>query len=418
MNILDVAVKDLKRVFRSVFALIMMFGAPLLIAGLLYFAFGGLASGNGSFTLARTRIVIANLDQISSSASSFKAGDMLIKFLQNEDLSDVLELTMAPDEVSARSAVDRQQADVALIIPANFTQAALTSEQNAAVLLYQDPTLTIGPGIVKDLVNHFMDGFSGAKIAAKVTSATIEKNGAQPDPSLAEQATTQYASYLESASHAAAIHVTSTSGNTEQATSHLTMIGPIMAGMLIFFVFFMGANGAESIIREHEEGTLARLFTTPASALVILAGKFVGVLVTLLIQATVLIAASALIFHISWGKPVSVGLATFGLIVAATGFGVMLMSFIKSTRQTGPVLGGVLTLTGMLGGLITNGIPNIPEIMDKIALTTPQGWAMHAWKLSLAGSSVGAIILPVLVLVALGAVFFMIGLTLFRRRFI
>jgi ABC-2 type transporter. len=418
MNIIDVAVKDLRRVFRSVFALIMMFGAPLLIAGLLYFAFGGLASGSGSFTLARTRVIIANLDQINPSASSFKAGDMLIKFLQNEDLTDILELTMAPDEVSARSAVDRQQADVALIIPANFTQAALTPDQNAAVLLYQDPTLTIGPGIVKDLVNHFMDGFSGAKIAAEVTHAAAQASGSRPDLSLSAWASQQYATYLESSSHAAALHNTSPSGSTEQTASGLAMIGPIMAGMMIFFVFFMGANGAESIIREHEEGTLSRLFTTPASAITILGGKFVGVFVTLVIQTTVLLAASALIFHISWGEPLSVGLATFGLIVAATGFGVMLMSFIKSTRQTGPILGGVLTLTGMVGGLITNGIPNIPAIMDKIALTMPQGWAMHTWKLTLAGSNAGAIILPVMVLLILGALFFTVGLMLFRRRFI
>ena len=418
MNIIDVAVKDLKRVFRSVFALIMMFGAPLLIAGLLYFAFGGLASGSGSFTLARTRVIIANLDQISPSASSFKAGDMLIKFLQNEDLTDILELTMAPDEASARSAVDHQQADVALIIPASFTQAALTPDQNAAVLLYQDPTLTIGPGIVKDLVNHFMDGFSGAKIAAKVTNAAAQASGSGPDPSLSEWASVQYASYLESSDHTAALHITSPSGQSEQATSRLSMIGPIMAGMMILFVFFMGANGAESIIREHEEGTLSRLFTTPASAITILGGKFVGVFVTLVIQTTVLLAASALIFHISWGEPLSVVLATFGLIAAATGFGVMLMSLIKSTRQTGPILGGVLTLTGMVGGLITNGIPNIPAIMDKIALTMPQGWAMHTWKLTLAGSSAGAIILPVMVLVILGALFFTVGLMLFRRRFI
>jgi hypothetical protein len=66
-----------------------------------------------------------------------------------------------------------------------------------------------------------------------------------------------------------------------------------------------------------------------------------------------------------------------GLIVAATGFGVMLMSFIKNTRQTGPVLGGVLTITGMIGGLFSNGMPNIPAAMDKVALSMPQGWAMH-----------------------------------------
>lgn len=417
MNVMDVALKDLKRVFRSPFALIMMFGAPLLIAGLLYFAFGGLMSGSGSFNLSRTRVVIANLDQANAETSRFKAGDMLIQFLQEESLADVLEITIAPDEASARSAVDHQKADVALIIPANFTAAALTPDQKASVLFYQDPTLTIGPGIVKDLVNHFMDGFSGAKIAANITSLSAQQSGTQPDPKLSEWAAMQYAAYLEDSDHGEALHIVSPAGDSQQSESQPTMMGPLMAGMMVFFVFFMGANGAESIIREQEEGTLARLFTTPNSTLTILAGKFVGVFVTLVMQTAVLLAASALIFQITWGKPLAVLLSTLGLIMAATGFGVMVMSFIKSTRQTGPVLGGVMTITGALGGLFSNGIPNLPEAMDKIALFVPQGWAMQTWKLSLAGNSAGSILLPALVLIALGILFFAVGLSLFRRRF-
>lgn len=415
MNILVVATKDLKRVFRSVFALIMMFGAPLLIAGLLYFAFGGLASGGDAFTLAKTRLVIANLDQAGSMGSPFKAGEMLISFLQNKDLSNILEIQMASSETSARSAVDQQKADVALIIPVNFTQAALTPDQKAAVVLYQDPTLTIGPGIVKDLVNHFMDGFSGAKIAAKVTTDSARSLAS---PQMSEQASRQYAAYLKSSDHGAALHMVSPSGQTEQESSRMSMIGPIMAGMMILFVFFMAANGAESIIREQEEGTLARLFTTPTSASTVLSGKFIGVFATLVIQVAVLLATSAFLFHISWGHPLSVLLATFGLIIAATGFGVMLMSLIKSTRQAGLILGGVLTITGMIGGLINNGIPNVPKIMDTIALSMPQGWAMHAWKLSLAGNGPNVLIFPTLVLVLLGCVFFVIGLSQFRRRFV
>jgi ABC-2 type transport system permease protein len=414
MNILVVAFKDLRRVFRSVFALVMMFGAPLLIAGLLYFAFGGLVGGNDSFTMARTRLVIANLDQAGSSENPFQAGGMLVSFLQNQDLRDILEITMASDETSARSAVDQQQADVALIIPPNFTQAALAPAQKAAVVLYQDPTLTIGPGIVKDLVNHFMDGFSGAKIAAKVTT---DAAGSLAGPQMSEFASRQYAAYLEGSDHGAALHLVSPSGQAEHGSARMAMIGPIMAGMMILFVFFMGANGAESIIREQEEGTLARLFTTPTTASTILSGKFVGVFITLLLQVAVLLGASALLFHISWGKPVSVLMATFGLLVAATGFGVMLMSFIKSTRQAGLILGGVLTITAMIGGLITNGIPNVPRVMDTIALTMPQGWAMRVWKLSLAGGSAGTLLPSTFVLVLLGLVFFAIGLTRFRRRF-
>ena len=417
MKIIDVALKDLKRVFRSAFALIMMFGAPLLITGLLYFAFGGLSGAGESFELPRTRLAIANLDQANASESPFKAGGMLVDFLQDESLADMLEVKIVPDEASARSAVDRQQADVALIIPANFTPAAITPDQQASVLLYQDPTLTIGPGIVKDLVSHFMDAFSGAKIAAEVTNAAVQGNSTQPDPNLSQRAAMQYAAYLDSSSHGEALLVKSPTGESEQAESRLSMMGPIMAGMLVFFVFFMGANGAQSIIREHEEGTLARLFTTPTSVSMILAGKFAGVFTTLVIQTVVLLAASALLFQISWGKPLSVGLATLGLIVAATGFGVMLMSFIKNTRQTGPVLGGVLTITGMIGGLFSNGMPNLPEVVNKVALSMPQGWAMQAWKLSLAGNDAASIVVPAIVLLVLGAIFFAIGLTLFRRRF-
>lgn len=416
MKTMDVAFKDLKRVFRSAFALIMMFGAPLLIAGLLYFAFGGLASGDGSFTLPRTQVVVVNLDNGSSPESNFKAGEMLIEFLQNEDLAEVLELAMAAEEASAHFAVDHQQADVALIIPANFTQAAMTPGQEAAVTLYQDPTLTIGPGIVKDLVSHFMDGFSGAKIAAKVTVSDMQGD-MQSAPELAESAMVDYVAYLNSSSHDSALNVLLPSGETSRAESGSTMIGPIMASMLILFVFFMGANGAQSIIREHEEGTLARLFTTPLPKVSLLSGKFLAIFFTLVIQAAVLLAASALIFHISWGRPLPVALVTLSLIIAATGFGVMLMSFIKSSRQTGPILGGVLTLTGMVGGLFTNGIPNVPEVMDTISLSMPQGWALHAWKLCLAGSNTGTILFPVLVLTALGVLFFVVGLTLFRRRF-
>jgi ABC-2 type transport system permease protein len=228
----------------------------------------------------------------------------------------------------------------------------------------------------------------------------------------------QYAAYLQSSGHDEALQITSSSGEGQPTESRSTMMGPIMAGMLVFFVFFMGANGAQSIIREHEEGTLARLFTTPASAPMILAGKFLAIFVALAIQTIVLLVASALLFRISWGTFTSVNLATLSLIVAATGFGVMLMSFIKNTRQTGPVLGGVLTITGMIGGVFTNGIPNVPALMDKVALSMPQGWALQAWKLSLAGNGAGAIILHTVVLIVLGMIFFLIGLALFRRRFI
>jgi ABC-2 type transport system permease protein len=422
MKILDITLKDLKHIFQSVFSLVMMFGAPLLITGLLYFAFGGLASGKSRFNMPVTKVQIVNLDQPGTQSSGFTAGQMLINFLQDPSLSDVLAASLALDEASARAAVDEQRAGVAITIPSNFTAAAISPDQTAAILIYHDPTLTIGPGIVKDLVSHFMDAFSGAKIAGQVAVESLTASGAQSDPDLSTQVIQQYTAWIQSHGHAEGeatprLSITSPAGETQTSTQGAAMIGPIMAGMLVFFVFFMGANGAESIIREDEQGTLARIFSTPTPLSAILGGKFLGVVVSLCIQVALLLLASTLLFGIRWGRLATVTWVATGLIVASAGFGVMLMSFIKNSRQTGPVLGGVMTLAGMLGGLFTTAIPDLPASFDKVALVTPHGWALQAWKLALTGAGVGQILLPGLAMVGMGLAFLGVGIVLFRKRF-
>jgi ABC-2 type transport system permease protein len=159
------------------------------------------------------------------------------------------------------------------------------------------------------------------------------------------------------------------------------------------------------------------LFHTPTSLASILGGKFLAVVACLSIQVAVLLAASSLLFGIHWGRPLTVLLVAAGLVVAAAGFGVMLMSFIKNSRQTGPIMAGVIVITGMLGGLLTTAIPNLPAGFDAVTRITPQGWALGGLKLALAGAGAGPAALPALVLLALGAAFLAIGVIRFQRRF-
>ena len=422
MKTLDIAFKDLRRLFASPFALIMMFGAPLLITGLLFFAFGSMAGG-GDLDLQAVRVEVANLDRPGAQSGDLAAGQMLVDYLRSDDLADLLEVAIAADEATARQAVERQQADVALIIPADFTAAALAPDREATVVQYEDPTLTIGPAIVEDLVSQFIDGFAGAKITAQVVTQQLAARDVAAGAAVAQEASREYAAWLESAGHEhdgesnPVLETRSPAASEESAADGAGTIGAIMVAMTIFFTFFMAANSAESIIREDEEGTLARLFTTPTSQAAILAGKFTAVVLTLVVQVVVLLVASSLIFGISWGQPETVVLVTLGLIVVAAGFGVLLMSFIQNTRQTGPVMGGVLTVMGMLGGLFTNGVPDIPQVFDTVRLVVPQGWAMEAWELTLQGAGVGEVLVPVAVMFGLGALFFGAGVLLFRRRF-
>ena len=65
--------------------------------------------------------------------------------------------------------MDSQQAQVAIIIPADFSeQIADVREGKAVIEFYQDPTLTIGPAIMRSILNRFLDSMGGVKIAVNV----------------------------------------------------------------------------------------------------------------------------------------------------------------------------------------------------------------------------------------------------------
>ncbi len=425
MKILDIAFKDLLRSFRSLFAIGMMFVAPLLITGLIYFAFGGLSAGTGRFNLPTLKVLIVNQDQPQS--ASLNMGQYLIDFFHDSRMPSWLQIELASDEAAARAAIDQQQAGVAIIVPQDFSAQVTSADGRTSLKLIVDPTLTIGPRIVQDILNQFIDGISGAKIALTVLGDQFKANGltfdAAKQGAIAQEYSTWFQTLQQNLHHstdpivavqapiASADHAAPTTDTTTNLMAH------IMAGMLIFFAFFGAASSAQTILTEDEEGTLARLFTTPTSRTTILFGKFVGVFIIVSVQSIVLLLASAIAFRINWGQPLTLGLVTAGLVVIATGFGLFIMSLIKTERQSGPILGGALTVTGMLGGLFTVAVPNMPSAFKTLNLFMPQGWALRGWLAAIDNASPADILAPVLVMLLLGAGFLAIGVVIFRKRF-
>jgi ABC-2 type transport system permease protein len=418
MKVIDIALKDMLRSFRSVAALVFMFVLPLLTSGIFYFAFSGLTGDDGGFDLPVTRVQVVNQDQPAAQLGGFSAGKMLVEFLQDERLAGLVRVTTTDDLDSARAAVDEQKAGVAVIIPPDFTVAAFAPEGDATITLYQDPTLTIGPSIVKGIVNQFVDGFAGAVIATGVTAEQLGRRGLAVDEATLQEVRDKYSAWVQSQGRGELVFNVQSPPNKAESDDPVTgMIASIMAAMMIFYAFFTGANTAQTILQEDEEGTLARLFTTPTPRSAILGGKFIATFITLIVQVIVLVIASGFIFDIYWGEPPAVALAVLGLVVIATGFGVMLISFLKNTRQAGPVMGAVLTVSGMAGGLFTSGVPDMPAAFDTLSLFTPHGWAFRGWELALDGGSTGDVLLPVVVSLGIGVVCFVVGAFFFRRRF-
>lgn len=424
MKVLDIALKDMLRYFRSTFAVGMMLVVPLLVTGLIYAAFGGViqSSETAAYTLPVIKIQLVNHD-LGDARTGTNFGHLLFTALTDESVKNVFEVTVAPDDASAQAAVDQQEASLALIVPENFTQAALTGNEKAAVSMYQDPTKSFGPSITKEVVSQFLDALSGGQIATRVLESQLAAKGIQPDAAEVQQAQNAYSQWFVSTTGRKTWNLPVVkrlpNRETPKSTSdhRTTLLGPVMAGMMIFFVFFTGANTAQMIIKEQEEGTLARLFTTPTSMATILGGKFTAIFLTLIVQCLVLTTASALLFQINWGNLLAVGVVILGLVVSGAGLGIFLVSLAKSTRQAGSMTGGVLAIMGMLGGLYTTGFNGGLAIFDTIGLALPQGWALRGMKLVLAGAAPQDVLVPLAALLAFGVLFFALGTRTFRSRF-
>lgn len=430
MRVLDVAVKDLRQSFRSLFALVFMFFVPILVTGLFYIIFGS-GGDDEAFSLPRTPVRVANLDEGTlpagvaglpgSGAEARSLGDVLVSLLQSDDLADLMDVTVAPDEASARRAVSAGEVGVAVIIPISFTEAAIRPGTSATVQIVQDPTLALGPQIVGAVVEQFVAQVAASKIGAEVALNQLAEAGVAIDPELVQRVISQFtatASGTDGGNRAALVNAVSPAGGDPFAGIVTNILRPTMSGMMVFFVFFTGAASMQSILREEEEGTLARLFTTPTSRRTILAGKFLAVLLTLIVQVTVLLIFGRLVFRIEWGPVAPLALAGAGMVVAAGTMGLFLISWLKTNRQAGVVFGGVLTITGMLGliPVFTANTGTSPAVATA-SLLSPQGWAMRALGTVIEGGSLRDVAGSVVVLLVWSVVFAAVGQHRLQRRF-
>jgi ABC-2 type transport system permease protein len=389
----------------------------------------GRIAGEGEFNLPPTSVVVVNQDvggtrlQIGSEnvpggIEANTLSELVVEVLKSEDLAELLTVSTAPDIKSAKAAVDNQQAQVAVIIPIDFSQEFADPYGQSTLEFYQDPTLTLGPGIVKSILNQFMDGLSGGKIALKLAVEQLEGSDAALIGLVIQEILENSPSQSENLSDEL-LEVRFPGEATVSTNPLVRIVGPIMGGMTIFYAFFTASTSAQSIIREEEQRTLPRLFTTPTSQSTILSGKFLSVFLTVFVQMTILLIFGWLIFRIEWGDLSSIIIMLIGIVFVASSFGIFVNSFLKDTKQGGIIFGGVLTFTGMLGMIRVFAIssPTANELGNSVSLLVPQGWAIRGLIQSMDGEAVTNVLISTGVMLIWSAIFFFVGVWRFNKRY-
>jgi ABC-type multidrug transport system permease subunit len=95
------------------------------------------------------------------------------------------------------------------------------------------------------------------------------------------------------------------------------------------------------------------------------------------------------------------------------------MSWVHTERQAGLMIGGLVTIMGMLGMLpiFVFSMPNPPQIVHTLSHLVPQGWAVEGLQIAMEGGAPADVILNSLVLVSWAILFFAIGVFRFRKRY-
>ena len=188
----------------------------------------------------------------------------------------------------------------------------------------------------------------------------------------------------------------------------------IVPAMATMFAFFLVGWVGFTFIAERQWNTWERLRASPAGNAEVLIGKVIPGFMLAVLQQVVLFGGGVVLFGLrpngSWLGLVVVALA---LCLSLTCVGVLLASIFKTNQQMNAFSNiGTMVLSGISGAFVP--IDLLPGWVRTIAPISPQYWALRGYRsVILEGGGLGDVVLPIAVLILIGAVVAVIGLVRF-----
>jgi ABC-2 type transport system permease protein len=311
--------KELKIYLRDPAVWAWLFLQPFVLIVALSFAMGG-SFGGGPVAEEAIRILVVNEDQGAQGAM------VLARLDEMEALS--LETTWNGQPLTPQQAerlIVEGERDLALVIPAGFSQAVGTATAPG-------PETTIvaisDPGFPNEVVEPILGSLQGFAVAA----AMAER--------LPEHATVS-----------AAVRVERVAPPGMEAEQIPTAFQYNVPGVTIYGIFWIVSLLAGSVYREKREGTFRRLLVAPMTRPTMLAGKLLPYYLINLLQITVMLGLSRLLFGIDLGtSPAGLVLVSLAAAATATGLGVLVAALARTDAQVGAISTILLITLAVLGG--------------------------------------------------------------------
>lgn len=381
-----VAGKDLRQRLRDRSALVIAFVAPFVLASIIGLAFGG----DDAF---KATYAVADADK-GPVATGFTDG-----VLASPGLRDLVTVRQV-DAGEARALVDRGDADAAFLLPAGFS-ASVQRGGAATITVLSSGENPIAGQVARSLAEAYAAELAATQLAVRTA---LDTAGSPPTAAGAQR--------LGERAAAGRLPVRlaqgQVGGRTIEAANYF---GPSMA---IFFLFFTVSFGARSILAERRQGTMRRLLASAASPGGVLAGKALAAFVLGTASVLVMWLATTLVFGADWGDPVAVVALTVSSVLSAIGVTALVITLARTDEQAEGYSSLVVFTLALLGGNFVY-VAQLPELLQRVSLLTPNGWALRGFvDLVADGGGLATVAAPVAVTLGVGLATG--GLALYRAR--
>lgn len=417
-KILAIALKDFQLLLNDRAVLLLMLGTPFALTLVIAFAFGQGSRGGGGLADIPLAVVNQDLGEL---------GAALVDLFQSEDLQGLLEPQIVEDPQAARQLVEGGEIYVAVIIPPGFSTAILPNPAELAgghvlpereqveLELYADPAAPISTGIVRAIVDEYLNRVYARIAGAQVTITQLITSG-RLDPEEAALMGEELVHGGMDESEARLLRVEVASVEETETSSGFDWLSFSAPSMAILFLMFTVTGGGRSILLERDSGTLPRLLTTPTTASQVLGGKALGIYGSGLFQMVVLYLASLLVLQVSWGAPGPVLLLVLALVAAATGWGLLIAAVARTPGQANAMGTAISLVFGIAAG---NFIPRaiMPEWLQTLGLFTPNAWGLEGLETIQSGAGLAGLAPMLLALVGMAVVLAGIAVIMFRWQY-
>jgi ABC-2 type transport system permease protein len=392
MKSLIIAWKDFKIRFmdRKGFSLMILF--PILLTAILGSALSGVMGEQG---LPKTTVGVFQNghDQI---------GDYFIKdVLKGKQLNDFVSVKIVDSKKKLTSLIHDEKIDAGIVIPNGWGQDLQDGKLKQVDLLV-DP----GKELQGSVMNSVLQTFVNLVVTTSSSTKIVLTNSAQTlSPKDMNDLSIQLSHSLEELAKSNVKYVQNASIGKKQV-SGMQYYAAAMAAM---FLLFNIMNGAKSFINERETETLARLMSTPTAKLSVLVGKFLGNLYFCIVQFSLFLVITHLIFHVYWGENVfqTVTIA-FMYSIAVSGLAIFFAALLKDSKTADTVGGLGVQIFSLIGGSMVP-LTIFPSSLQTVANIAPNKWALSSFIDIMSGTTWNALLLPLTVLFLIGIVSVTIG---------